>query len=158
MTWLDVLPIVLIILYGVLGYFTGVLRRAIGLISLYVGFLAAAGMGLQAGNLLQQSTTLDTPDARIYGFFGILFIVLVLIDGAAQLANNQIRIEAIVWNGMSGVLVEVLTEVLLAVLVVYELEAAGDPSRGGQLAERHEEDYDAVGRTAARVTRVTHHE
>src|SRR5258706_4383151 len=95
MTWVDVLPFVLLIVYAGLGYLTGVLRRGIGLVALYVGFLAATGMGLQAGSILTQGANLETPDARIFGFFGLLFIVLILIDGAAQLAHAQIRIGAV---------------------------------------------------------------
>ena len=144
MTWLDVLPVVLVIVYAALGYFTGVLRRGIGLIALYVGFLAATGMGLQAGNLLAPAMGLETPDARIFGFFGILLIVLVLIDGAAQLAQAQIRIEAVYWNRAMGVIVGVLTAVLLSVLVTYELEAAGSPSGGGQLSGVQAQIHDAV--------------
>lgn len=144
MTWLDVLPIVLIIGYGVLGYFTGVLRRGIGLIALYVGFLAATGMGLQAANILQQATSLETPDARIYGFFGLLVGVLILIEGAAQLANAQIQIAAIVWNRLSGVLVGVLTAVLLSVILVYELQAAGNPSGGGTPDDLQAQVHDTV--------------
>ena len=70
MTLIDALPIVLIIAYAALGYFTGVLRRIIGLLSLYVACIAATGMGLQAGGLIQQATGAETPDARIFGFFG----------------------------------------------------------------------------------------
>jgi Colicin V production protein len=144
MNWLDVLPIVLVIAYGVLGYFSGVLRRGIGLIALYVAFLAATGMGLQAANILQQATSLETPDARIYGFFGILVLVLVLIEGAAQLANSQIQIAAIVWNRLSGVVIGVLTALLLSVLLVYELQAAGNPSGGGQLDDMQAQVHDTV--------------
>jgi uncharacterized membrane protein required for colicin V production len=134
LSWVDVLPIVLIIVYAVLGYFTGVLRRIIGLIAIYIACIAATGMGLQAGNIVQQASTLETPDARIYGFFGLLLVVLVAIDGAAQLAHRQIQIEAIVWNRLSGVIVGIITALLLSVVVVYELEAAGHPSGSGQIA------------------------
>ena len=134
MTWVDVLPIVLLVVYAVLGYFTGVLRRIIGLIALYIACIAATGMGLQAGNIIQQGSTVETPDARIYGFFGLLLLVIVAIDGAAQLAHRQIQIEAIVWNRLSGVIVGVVTALLLSVVVVYELQAAGHPSGSGQLA------------------------
>lgn len=134
MTWVDLLPVVLIVVYTVLGLFTGVLRRVIGLIALYIGFIAATGMGLQAANIIQQASSTETPDARIYGFFGLLLVVLLFIDGAAQLAHRQIQIEAIVWNRVSGVLVGLVTAVLLSVVVIYELEAAGHPSGSGQLA------------------------
>ena len=134
MTWVDILPIALIVIYGALGLFTGVLRRIIGLLAIYIGFIAATGMGLQAANIIQQASTTETADARIYGFFGLLLIVLIGIDGAAQLAHRQIQIEAIVWNRVSGVVVGVITAVLLSVVVVYELQAAGHPSGSGQLA------------------------
>lgn len=134
MTWVDVIPVVLIVIYGVLGFFTGVLRRIIGLIGLYIACIAATGMGLQAGSLIQQGSATETPDARIYGFFGLLLVVLIAIDGAAQLAHRQIQIEAIVWNRLSGVIVGIITALLLSVVVVYELDAAGHPSGSGQLA------------------------
>jgi uncharacterized membrane protein required for colicin V production len=41
-TWLDAVPIVLIIGYAALGVFTGLLRRVIGLIALYLAFVGAA--------------------------------------------------------------------------------------------------------------------
>jgi hypothetical protein len=134
MTWVDFIPLVLIVVYGVLGYVTGVLRRIITLVGLYIACIAATGMGLQAGNLIQQGSSVELPDARIYGFFGLLFVVLIAIDGAAQLAHRQIQIEAIVWNRLSGVIVGVITALLLSVVVIYELDAAGHPSGSGQLA------------------------
>ncbi len=134
MSWVDVLPIVLVVIYAVLGYFTGVLRRIISLVALYIACIAATGMGLQAGNIIQQASSVETPDARIYGFFGLLFVVLIAIDGAAQLAHRQIQIEAIVWNRLTGVVVGIVTALLLSVVVVYELQAAAHPSGSGQLA------------------------
>jgi uncharacterized membrane protein required for colicin V production len=144
MTWLDILPIVLLIIYGALGYFTGVLRRGIGIVALYIGLFAATGMGLQAGNILNQAAALETPDARIVGFFGILVIVLILIDGAAQLAHAQIRIEAVYWNRTLGLALGLLTAVLLSVVTVYLLEAAGDPSGGGELSGVQAQIHDTV--------------
>lgn len=134
MNWVDLIPVVLILVYGVLGFLTGVLRRIITLVGLYIACIAATGMGLQAGSIIQQASTVELPDARIYGFFGLLLIVLVAIDGAAQLAHRQIQVEAIVWNRLSGVIVGIVTALLLSVVVVYELEAAGNPSGSGQLA------------------------
>jgi hypothetical protein len=130
---LDLLPIVLIIGYGVLGFFTGLLHRFIGFVALFLAFLAATNMGLQAGGILQQTSNFETPDARIYGFFGILIVVIAVLDGAAWLAKSQIKIEAIVFNRTTGVIVGVLTAVLLSVVAVHELEAAANPFGGPQL-------------------------
>jgi hypothetical protein len=132
-TWVDAIPIVLVVVYAALGYLTGVMRRLIGLVSLYLACFAANAMGLQAGSILQQSSNYGTADARIYGFFGILFAVIIVIDGAAQLANSQIQLQAIVFNRLSGVIIGVVTALLLSVLVTYELQAAGNPFGGTQL-------------------------
>jgi len=56
---LDLLPILLVVVYTALGLFTGVLRRIIGLIALYLAFVGATNMGLQAGGILQQSSNLE---------------------------------------------------------------------------------------------------
>ncbi|TMC00851.1 MAG: CvpA family protein [Chloroflexi bacterium] len=133
MTWVDAIPIVLVIGYGVLGYFTGVLRRLIGLVALYVAFVAATNMGLSAGSILQQTSPVTVPDSRIYGFFGLVVAVLIIIDGAAQLVHSQIQIEAIVFNRVSGVVIGLLTGLVLSVLLTFELIAAANPSGGGQL-------------------------
>jgi uncharacterized membrane protein required for colicin V production len=143
-TWVDAIPIVLVVVYAALGYFTGVMRRLIGLVSLYLACVAATNMGLQAGGILQQSSTYSTPDARIYGFFGILFAVIIVIDGAAQLANSQIQIQAIVFNRLSGVIIGVVTGLTLSVVVTYELQAAGNPFGGTQLDSQQQSVRDGV--------------
>jgi hypothetical protein len=131
--WLDALPILLIVVYGALGYFSGVVRRLIGIIGVYLSFLAANGMGLQAAGILQQSSSTETPDARIYGFFGIVVAVIIVVEGAAQLAHSAIQIEAIVLNRVLGVLVGLLSAIVLSVVITYELQAAGNPFGGGAL-------------------------
>jgi len=143
-TWVDAIPIVLVLVYALLGYFTGVMRRLIGLVSLYLACFAANAMGLQAGSILQQSSNYGTADARIYGFFGILFAVIIVIDGAAQLANSQIQLQAIVFNRLSGVIIGVVTALLLSVLVTYELQAAGNPFGGTTLDSLQQSVRDGV--------------
>src|SRR5260370_9786686 len=94
-------------------------------------------MGLQAGGILQQTSTTSTPDARIYGFFGIVFVVMIVLDGAGQLAHSQIQLEAIVFNRVSGAVVGVLTGLILSVLLVYELQAAANPFGGSDPGALH---------------------
>jgi hypothetical protein len=131
--WVDALPIVLVILYGVLGLFTGVVRRLIGLVAVYLAFVGATNMGLQAGRIMEQSSSLETPDARIYGFFGIAIAVIVIVEVAAQLASSQIQIGALVFNRVLGLILGLATAVLLTVVVTHELQAAGNPFGGGAL-------------------------
>jgi uncharacterized membrane protein required for colicin V production len=132
-TWIDIVTLVLIVAYGVGGFFSGVIRRLIGFIALYIAFLAATSMGLQAGGILQQTSNFETPDARIYGFFGLVIAILVIIEGATQLAHKQIQIPALALNRSFGVAVGVITGLMLTVVCVYELGAAANPFGGAQL-------------------------
>jgi len=144
MNELDVLPIALVIVYGALGLFTGALRRLVGLVALYLAFVGATNMGLQAGNLLQQSSTVETADSRIYGFFSIVIAVIVIVEGASQLANSQIQVGALVFNRVTGVVLGLITAIMLSVLVTYELEAASNPFGGGALDSQQLQLRDAV--------------
>ena len=143
MTWIDIFGILVIVAYGVGGFFTGVLRRLIGFVALYVGLFAATNMGLQAGGILQQSSNFETPDARIYGFFGILVAVLVIVEGATQLAHSQIQIPALSLNRTFGVLVGLITAIVFTVICVYELGNAANPFGGSQLDPRQQAIRDA---------------
>jgi uncharacterized membrane protein required for colicin V production len=143
-TWLDALPIVLVIVYAALGFFGGLLRRVIGVIALYLAFVGATNMGLQAAGLLLQSSNLETSDARIYGFFGIVIVVIVIVEAAAQLASSQIQVGALVFNRVLGVIVGVLTAIVLSVLIANEMIAAGAPFGGGALDPLQQSIRDAV--------------
>ena len=133
MTWIDWFPLVLLVAYGVGGFFSGLIRRFIGLVALFVALWAATAMGLQAGAILQQTSSFEVADGRIYGFFGILVFVLVIVEAATQLAHSQIQIQAVILNRTLGVVLGVITAILLSVVVVHELNAAAYPSGGAQL-------------------------
>lgn len=133
MSWIDIFPIVAIAVYAVGGFFTGMIRRFIGLVALFAAFWAATNMGVQAGGILQQTSNFDTPSGKIYGFFGILFAVLVIVEVATQIAHRQLQIQAIVLNRSLGAALGAVTAIILAIVVVYELTQAANPIGGGQL-------------------------
>lgn len=130
MSWIDVFPILLLIVYGVGGYFSGLIRRLIGLVALFVAVWAATGMGQQGGGILQQTSNFDTASGRIYGFFGIIVAVLLIVEVATQIAHRQIQIPAIVLNRTLGASLGIVTAILFSVVVVYELEQASRPIGG----------------------------
>ncbi len=133
MTWIDIFPVLLLIAYGVGGFFTGLIRRFIGLVALFVAFWAATNMGLQAGAILQQTSSFEVADGRIYGFFGIIVFVLVIVEAATQLAHSQIQIQAVILNRTFGVALGLVTAILLSVVSVYLLSQASNPIGGAQL-------------------------
>jgi len=153
-TWIDVFPIVLVVAYGVGGFFSGLIRRFAGLIALFVAVWSATNMGLQAGLILQQTSSFETPDSRIYGFFGIIGFVLLLVEVATQLAHSQIQIPAVVLNRTLGTLLGLLTAILLSVVVVYELGAAANPIGGSQLDRLQLDVREAVHHSAYMVKLV----
>ncbi|HET7421719.1 MAG TPA: CvpA family protein [Candidatus Dormibacteraeota bacterium] len=134
MSWIDIFPILLLIVYGVGGFFTRLIRRLIGLAALFVASWAATNMGLQAGGILQQTSNFpEASDAKIYGFFGIIVALLVIVEVATQLAHSNLQLPAIVLDRTLGVIVGVITAVLMATVVTYELDAAANPIGGVQL-------------------------
>ena len=154
MSWIDVFPIVLLILYGVGGYFTGLIRRFIGLVALFVAFWAATNMGLQAGAILQQTSSLQVADGRIYGFFGLIFAVLIIVEAATQLAHSQIQIQAVILNRTFGVALGLVTAILLSVICVYELTMAANPIGGSQLDSLQQNLRDSVKHSVIMVPLV----
>lgn len=144
MNWIDFFPIVLTAAYGVGGFFSGVVRRFIGLLALFLACWAATNMGLQAGGILQQSSNFDTADARIYGFFGIMLAVLIIVEVATQLAHSQIQIPALVLNRTLGAAIGVLTALSFSAIVVHELQAAAAPIGRAQLDQLEQELRDTI--------------
>lgn len=133
MTWIDIFPIVLLIAYSAGGFFSGLIRRFIGIVALFVAVWAATNMGQQAGAILQQTSNFEPADGRVYGFFGIIVAVLLIVEVATQIAHSQIQIPAIILNRTFGTALGALTAILLSVVVVYELGAAANPVGGSQL-------------------------
>ena len=133
MTLVDIVPILLVLAYAGGGFFSGLIRRFIGLIALFVAVWAATNMGIQAGGILQQTSSFEIADGRVYGFFGIIAAVLLIVELATQLAHSQIQIPAVVLNRTLGTAVGVFTAILLSYVVVYELGAAANPIGGAQL-------------------------
>jgi uncharacterized membrane protein required for colicin V production len=142
-TWLDLIVILILVAYGVGGYFSGVIRRLIGFVALYAGFFAATHMGLQAGLILQQTSNFETPDSRIYGFFGILLSVLLIVEVGTQVAHHQIQVPALSLNRTLGVAVGLITGLVLSVVTVYEIGYAGKPFHETQLTSKQTQIRDA---------------
>ena len=134
MTLVDIFPLVLLIAYGVGGFFSGLIRRFIGLAALFVAVWAATNMGQQAGAILQQTSSVsEVSDGRIYGFFGMIVAILLLVEVATQIAHKQIQIQAVVLNRTLGTALGVVTAFLLSVVVVFELEQAANTTGGSEL-------------------------
>ena len=154
MSWIDLIPFVLVVAYGAGGFFSGLIRRFIGLIALFVAVWAATNMGIQAGLILQQTSNFETSDSRIYGFFGIIVSVLVIVEVATQLAHSQIQIPAIILNRTLGTALGLVTAIMLSVVAIYEIGAAANPIGGSQLDPLQQNLRDSVHHSGYAVSLV----
>ena len=145
MTWIDVFPILLLIAYGIGGFFSGLIRRFIGLAALFIAVWAATNMGQQAGAILQQTSSVnEIADGRIYGFFGMIAAILIIVEVATQIAHKQIQIQAVVLNRTLGTALGIVTAILLSYVTIYELGAAANPIGGSELDSLQGNIRDAV--------------
>ena len=135
MTWLDVGLLALLAGYGLLGYYTGLIQRAIGFAALYLAFFAATNMGAQTGGIIQQAyPSLPDVDARVYGFFGVVFFLLIVIEGMMIAVHGQLQITYVALNHASGAIVGVITALILGVLCTAMLQATSAAVSGTQIS------------------------
>ena len=82
---IDILILVAIILYGVVGFYTGLIHRIIGFFGLYLGFLVGTYIAPTAASVLQQSVpNWNTPDSLIVSFFVLVAFILLHATGAMR--------------------------------------------------------------------------
>lgn len=131
LTWFDVLIVVLIGGYLIAGWWSGLIRRVIGFIGLYLGVYVGAYTGHAGlGVLRQADPTLQVSDAKIYLFFGGLLLIVVLVEVVSTLYHQEVQVSLVALNHGTGALVGGLTGFIFAVLCWIILGAAASPLGG----------------------------
>ncbi len=131
LTWFDGAVVVVLLFYAVFGYRSGLVRRVIGFVALYAGFFAATYVGHQGVPLLKQGNPLlETADARIYLFFGTLFLVVLLVEVIATLYHQELQVSLVALNHVTGLLAGLATGLVAVVLCWIVLDAAANPLGG----------------------------
>ena len=122
MTLLDLVALLVILAYAVLGWFSGTVRRVIGLIAVFIALLVATNMGQQgAGILRQYSPTISVPDARLYSWLFFLVLLVLVFEAAATAVHTQIQLAVVALNRGVGLLLGLVTAVVLLVACAYML-------------------------------------
>ena len=130
-TWFDVLTVVLILGYLLVGYYTGLIRRVIGFIGLYLGVLGATYVGHAGLSVLRQGDpTLAASDGKIYLFFGALVVITLVVEVVASLYHQEVQVSLVAVNQGTGALIGALTGFIAAVLLWVLLSAAASPLGG----------------------------
>lgn len=120
MTIIDLLAILLAVVYMFLGWYTGTIRRVLGLIGVYLAILIATNMGQQGANIyLQYSPTTPIPDARLFGWLFFFVLLTVVFEGAATAVHAQIQLAVVALNNGVGVLVGLITAFVVVVGLFY---------------------------------------
>ena len=131
MTWVDAIVLLLVLVYTILGFYSGIIRRVLGFVILFFAFYVAGYMGLRAGDMIVQARPLTPPtDARVIGYFGFALLVVVVLEAMATAYRDLLQVSVVALNKFTGVLLGVLTGLVASVLVVYMLNGAGNPLGG----------------------------
>jgi uncharacterized membrane protein required for colicin V production len=127
----DVAIVLLIVAYAALGYWTGAIRRVVGLAALYLGFLAATASAPTAANVvLQVYPGWTVSDALMLGYFLVIAIILVLVEVLGGLYHAHIQLAAVLADRASGAVLGALTAVVGLSLGFMLLVGASQPVQG----------------------------
>jgi uncharacterized membrane protein required for colicin V production len=131
MSWFDALTVLLILLYLLVGYASGLIRRVIGFIGLYLGIFVATYAGHAGVSVLRQADPLlQVQDAKIYLFFGALVLVVLLVEVIGSLYHQEVQVSLVALNHGSGALIGAVTGFVATVLLWILLGAAASPLGG----------------------------
>ncbi len=132
MTWIDAAAIALVLIYLVFGWYTGLIRRIVGIVAVYVGLLGATFMGGSGSGLLQSLFTLSNPEAHLFSFFATLVIIVVVFEAAASVYHSRLQFAVVPADHLTGALVGALTALAVATLGVVMLQGYSHPFGNGQ--------------------------
>lgn len=128
---IDLAILALLVVYAALGYWTGVIRRVVGLVAVYVGFLGATNSAPTAANvILQSAPNWAVPDALTLGYFLVLVIIVVVVEVMATFVHNRLQVAAILFDRSTGALVGFLTALVGVTVALYLLLGGTQPPSG----------------------------
>jgi uncharacterized membrane protein required for colicin V production len=127
----DLAIIGVLVVYTVLGYWTGIIRRVIGFAAGYLAFFAATQSAPTAASVvLQVVPNWAVADALMLGYFMVVVFVIVLVEVLATLYHGSLQLAAVVVDRGSGAVLGVVTALLGASLALTLLLAATQPDQG----------------------------
>jgi len=108
------------------------IRRIIGLVTVFLACVVATYMGVQGGSIIQQQdATVSIPDSRIYAWVFFFVLLIVVIEGLAVFVHNELQLSIIMLNNATGVLVGAITGVVIVLVTTYILAGYGQPLGSG---------------------------
>lgn len=130
MTWIDVVIALSLIVYTALGAYTRTWRRVLGFVGIYLGLGAATYAAPRLAGMIQPDFNIPLVDVRLYCFFGVAGLVVLLLELIAAAYHRQLEISYVALDYGTGVLLGAFTGLLVAGLTVLMLDGASHPSGG----------------------------
>ena len=122
MSLFDVVTVALVLGYAVFGFFTGVVRRAVGLVSVFVAALAATHAApLASGILRQQWGSLSVSDSRAYAWFAVFALIMAVAEFSASLVHRELQFSVVALNRPTGAGLGLITSIALISAFTYML-------------------------------------
>jgi uncharacterized membrane protein required for colicin V production len=128
---IDLAILALIVVYVALGYWTGVIRRVIGFIAVYVAYLGATNAAPTAANvILQAFPSWAVPDAITLGYFLLVVLIIVVVEVLASFMHGRLQVAAILFDKSTGAVVGGLTALFGVTVALYLLLGGTQPPSG----------------------------
>ena len=106
----DLAIVLLIVAYGAFGYWTGLVRRVIGLLGLYLAYFAATSSAPTAASVVLQAVpNWAVPDALMLGYFLVVGILILIVEILAGFYHSHLQLKAILLDKGTGAVVGVIT-------------------------------------------------
>ena len=118
-----------LVVYLALGWYTGTVRRALGLIILLIALWVATNLSQQGAGIISQSQPgMAVPDTRLLSWSFFFLLILLVLEGAATAIHDQLQIAVVALNRGVGLILGLVTFVVLNTAVVYMLAGFGQPT------------------------------
>lgn len=126
-TYVDIIILITVILFIVLGFRDGFFRKVFSLISLIVGFLLATKLMTLVGKLIIDWFDFSPLYSYLFAFFGIFFAVTIILALLYRWLGTKSSVLKLI-NRFTGALLGGLQGILIASLVLLVLKFADVPS------------------------------
>jgi hypothetical protein len=128
--------VLVLVAYALLGYYSGVIRRVIGLITVYIAFLAATNLNTGIAQTLLNFQPFTAPaDARMLSYVLVMAVVIVAVEGLATGYHERLQVAVVLLNRFTGMIVGLVSAVLLTGFFVVLLNGYAFPL-GGTLTDK----------------------
>ncbi|HEV2952645.1 MAG TPA: CvpA family protein [Candidatus Dormibacteraeota bacterium] len=128
--WIDIGAVVLALVYGISGYFTGALRRVIGLGAFLLGLWAGTNLAVGVGQSLQQSFPWSETDARAVAFVIGVVVVLFMTELFTLFNHDRLQFSVVILNRMTGALIGLFTAAVMIIVSFTLMTGYSNPGPG----------------------------